>query len=367
MKHPDGHVDVVVDADVLGRQRTGDETYVRHLLTGLAALGSGLDIRAVARRAEVVPGGVLPEVLPVRSYAARLAWGMPRCLSRLAPSVAHFQYVIPPAYRGAAVVTVHDLSFLLMPELEDRVDGWVLRTLVPRSMRRAARVLTVSQWTKRDIVERYGIAPERIVVTPNGVDPAFSPGRRSTDRGSGSHHADRRYLLFVGALRPRKDPLGMLEAFALLPAELRLVMVGPDKGDLPKVRATIDRLGLAERVELRGHVEPAELVSLYRGAACVVLPSRYEGFGLPVLEAMACGAPVVTTTAGALPEVAGDAALVVPPGEPGALAEGVRRALFDREALIQRGLERARQFSWEETARLTLEVYREVIAYAAAS
>jgi glycosyltransferase involved in cell wall biosynthesis len=142
---------------------------------------------------------------------------------------------------------------------------------------------------------------------------------------------------------------------------LRLLVVGPDKGAEAEARAAVSRLGLDGRVEFVGHVEKPALAALYRGAECFVLPSRYEGFGLPVLEAMASGTPVVTTTAGSLPEVADDAAVLVDPGDPVALAGGIERALADRERLVAAGLERARHFSWAETASRTLDVYRELL------
>jgi glycosyltransferase involved in cell wall biosynthesis len=152
-----------------------------------------------------------------------------------------------------------------------------------------------------------------------------------------------------------------IEAIALTPGSLRLLLAGPDKGAETEARAAVSKLGLDGRVEFVGHVEKPELAALYRGAECFVLPSRYEGFGLPVLEAMASGTPVVTTTAGSLPEVADDAAILVEPRNAAALAGGIERALADRERLVEAGLERARQFSWTETARRTLEVYRELL------
>jgi glycosyltransferase involved in cell wall biosynthesis len=139
------------------------------------------------------------------------------------------------------------------------------------------------------------------------------------------------------------------------------VLVGDEKRGGDEVRSAVRRLGLERRVELAGYVEHEGLASLYRGAACLVFPSRYEGFGLPVLEAMASGTPVVATTAGAVPEVAGEAAILVEPGDPAALAEGIGQALADRERFVAAGLERARQFSWAEAARRTLAVYRELL------
>jgi glycosyltransferase involved in cell wall biosynthesis len=340
---------IAIDADVLGRRRTGDETYVASLLRELASAPE--EIYAVTRRPELVPEGIEPVELPARSQLLRMTFGLPRTLRRLQPDLAHFLYAIPPGYRGRSVVTVHDLSYEQFADVMSLKDRLLFKTQVPRSARRADRVLTGSDWTKRDLIERYGVAEERIVVTPYGVDPRYTPeGPR----------ADGHYALFVGAIQPRKDPVTALEALALVNSDLRLKLIGPEKLGADRVRATVSRLGLEDRVEWQGHVEPDELAALYRGAAVLVFPSRYEGFGLPVVEAMASGTPVVATTAASIPEVAGDAAVLVPPGDPVALAGGIERALADRERLVAAGLERARRFSWAETARQTLEVYREL-------
>jgi glycosyltransferase involved in cell wall biosynthesis len=343
---------VVIDADVLGRQRTGDETYVSGLLHELAG-AEGLRLAAITRNPELVPKGIEPVELPTHSQVWRMAVAMPRLLRRLRPTLAHFQHSLPPACPCPAVVTVHDLSFERDPSVMGPRDRLIFRTVVPRSARRAARVLAVSELTKRDLIELYSIPEDKIVVVPNGVDATFSPdGAR----------AEGEYALFVGALQPRKDPKTAIEALSLLgDGDLRLVFAGPDKGGRAEAERTAERTGLAGRIEFRGHVSQEELAALYRGAACLVFPSRYEGFGLPVLEAMASGTPVVATTAGALPEVAGDAAILVDERNPVAFAGGIERALADRERIVAAGLERARQFTWAETARRTLEVYRELL------
>lgn len=342
---------IAVDADVLGRNRTGDETYVAALLRELAPLLDGEEILAITRRPDLVPDGIEAVELPARSQMARMTFGLPHVLRQLRPDLAHFLYAIPIGYRRRAVVTVHDLSFERLPAIMGFRDRLLFRTQVPRSARRAERVLTGSEQTKRDLIEDYAVAEDRIVVTPYGVDPFYGPeGPRREGR----------YALFVGAIQPRKDPQAALEALALLNGDLRLVMVGPEKRGGQEVRETIRRLGLQDRVELTGHVERHELAALYRGAACLVFPSRYEGFGLPVVEAMASGTPVVAARTGAVPEVAGDAAVLVEPGDPVALAGGIERALADRDRLIAAGLERARRYSWAETARKTLDVYREL-------
>ena len=344
---------VVIDADVLGRRRGGDETYFANLLRELAPLADQERLAAVARQPGLVPEGIEEIVLPAHSQIARMAYGLPKALRRLGPALAHFNYVVPPAYRGPAVVTVHDLSFEPHPSLMSTRDRFLFRTLVPRSARRADRVLTVSEHTKRDLVEHYAIAEDKIVVTPNGVDPIFRPNGKAPERSP--------YALFVGGIQPRKNPLSAIEALGLLDGDLGLVLVGAEKRGGDEVRSAIRRLGLEQRVELTGHLERDELAALYRGAACLVFPSRYEGFGLPVLEAMASGTPVVATAAGAVPEVAGDAAVLVEPDDHAALAAGIERALTDRDRLVAAGLERARQFSWAETARLTLGAYRELL------
>jgi glycosyltransferase involved in cell wall biosynthesis len=344
---------VIIDADVLGRRRTGDETYMANLLRELSPLADRERLAAVTRRPDLVPEGIQAVELRARNQAARMAFGFPRLLRRLRPALGHFNYVIPPGYRGPAVVTVHDLSFERHPSLMGPRDRFFFRTLVPRSTRRADRVLAVSERTKHDLVERYGVAEENVVVTPNGVDPVFRPNGSAPERAP--------YALFVGGIQPRKDPLTAVEALALLDGELNLVVVGAEKRGGDELRSTVRRLGLEQRVELTGHVERDELAELYRGAACLVFPSRYEGFGLPVLEAMASGIPVVATAVGAVPEVAGDAAILVEPGNSAAIAAGIERALAERERLIPAGLARARGFSWAETARRTLAVYRELL------
>jgi glycosyltransferase involved in cell wall biosynthesis len=344
---------IVLDADVLGRQRTGDESYVSALLRELPGLDDELRFAAVTRHPERVPDGGEAIELPARSQAWRMARSFPRLLRRLQPALTQFQHVVAPGSPSPAVLTIHDLSFERDPKLMGARDRFFFRTMVPRSVRHADRVLAVSEQTKRDLIERYGIDERKIVVTPNGVDEGFTPGGPARD--------GRPYLLFVGALQPRKDPLGAIEALALADSDLSLVLVGPDKGAAAEARRAVARLGLNGRVEFAGHVEKPELAALYRGAEALVFPSRYEGFGLPVVEAMASGTPVVATSVGAIPEVAGDAAVLVEPGDPVALAGGIERALADRDRLVRAGLERARLYSWTETARRTLAVYWELL------
>jgi glycosyltransferase involved in cell wall biosynthesis len=330
---------IVIDADVLGRARTGDETYVANLLRELPAVAPDLQLAAVTRHPELVPDGIEPIRLATSLQEVRMAWTLPRLLSRLRPQLAHFQYALPLGFRGRSVVTLHDLSFENDPGVMGRVDRLVFRAVVPRAARRADHVLVVSERTRQDVEERYGLAPEKVTVTPNGVDPSFSPGGERDG-----------YLLFVGAIQRRKDPLAALDAARAV--GLPLVVAGPEKE--PALARRLREGG----ADLRGYVSKTELADLYRGAAALVLPSRFEGFGLPVLEAMACGTPVVAAPEPALREVAGDAAVYAEDGDFGA---AVGRALGERDRLSAAGLERARLFSWQETARRTAEVYRRVL------
>jgi glycosyltransferase involved in cell wall biosynthesis len=329
---------VIVDADVLGRRRTGDETYVEQLLRALPSVAEDLRIAAIARDAALVPDGVEPIVLRARSQELRMSVGVPRLLRRLRPALAHFVHSLPLRCPSPAVLTVQDLSWERDPSVFGFWDLLTFKIFVRRSVRRARHVFAISERTKRDLVELYRTPAAKITVTPLAPDPAFRPAQEHDS-----------FLLFVSAIEPRKQPLAAIDAANAVGR--KLVVVGPSK-DADLV-AELTRRG----ADVRGYVPKDELVRLYQSAACLVFPSRYEGFGLPVVEAMACGTPVVAAPEPALEEVAGDAAIFTDD-----LAEGVRRALADRERLSAAGLERAKAFSWRETARLTAEIYRRMLA-----
>ncbi len=329
---------VLIDADVLGRRRTGDETYVTQLLRELPAVAADLRIAAVTRDPELVPDGVEPVQLSARSQELRMAVTLPRLLRQLRPDVAHFIHALPLQCPCPAVVTVQDLSWERDPSVFGFWDLATFKVFVRRAVRKAERVLAISERTKNDLIELYGTMPDKIVVTPLAPDPAFVP--------AGEHDS---FLLFVSAIEPRKQPLAAIDAANAVGR--KLVVVGPPKD--PALAAELTRRG----ADVRGYVAKEELVRLYQQAACLLFPSRYEGFGLPVVEAMACGTPVVAAPEKAMQEVAGDAAIFTED-----LADGVRRALAERVRLSAAGLERAKSFTWGETARITADVYRSVLA-----
>ena len=342
---------VAFDADVLGRRRTGDETYALNILRELGPLASAVGIRLVAitRRPDLVPPGVEPLELATRLQELRMAWSLPRALRTLGADLCHTQHAVPLRAPCPCVVTVHDLSFERDPELMSRKDRAVFKLVVPRAVQSAARVLTVSERTKTDLVELYDVSPEKIVVTPNGVDPVFRP-RREGDSSLGDGLLQGPYVLSVGAIQRRKNQLAALDAASA--AGMTLVVVGPEKD--AALALDLRRRG----AQLEGYVGTERLAELYRGAACLVQASRYEGFGLPVLEAMASGTPVVAVPDAALREVAGTAAVFV---EEDALADGILRAIAERDRWVVAGLERARAFSWRAAAEQTLTVYREIL------
>ena len=360
---------VCFDADVLGRERTGDETYALNLLREFGPLAgeAGVRLVAITRRPELVPAGVEPFELLARPQELRMAWALPRALRRLGAALSHTQHALPLRPSCSCIVTVHDLSFERDAGLMSRKDRMIFRVVVPRAVRQAARVLTVSERTKADLVDLYGVPASKIVVAHNGVDPIFRPARSGDgepsnnlslalepapagDSAPSDNLLQGGYVLTVGAVQRRKNQLAALAAAA--DVGMPLVVVGPEKD--PALAAELRRGG----ARLAGYVTTERLAALYRDAACVVQSSRYEGFGLPVLEAMASGTPVVAVPDLAVQEVAGDAAVLV---EEEALADGIRQAMRDRDRIVAAGLERARAFSWRATAEKTLAVYREIL------
>jgi glycosyltransferase involved in cell wall biosynthesis len=254
-----------------------------------------------------------------------------------------------PTYRGPlrsripVVVTVHDVAVLRHPEAFNRWTRTYSPRIVPRVLRHARRVIAVSEFTRRELVELLAVPEEKIRVVPNAVGSDF------TQEGEA---ANGDYVLAVGTLEPRKNLERLAEAVRRTDKELRIV------GARGWGNVTVEGNG----VQWLGEVSDAELARLYRGAACVAYPSLYEGFGIPVLEAMACGAPVVTTRGTAMEEVAAGAAVLVDARDPGEIAAGIERAGAERDHLVALGLERARAFRWDAVADETVRVYREAAA-----
>ena len=272
--------------------------------------------------------------------------------------------IIPPRKKTPLVVTVFDLTFLMFPQhhvLNTRV---LLGSGLRRAVREADAFLAISENTKRDLVRLAGVAPERIHVTPLAADPLFRP---QEDAGTLARLGiDRPYVLYVGTLEPRKNITVLLRAFAALQdqdKETLLVLAGAKGWMYDEIFALTTQLGLKDRVRMLGYVSNEDLPVLYSQAQVFVYPSLFEGFGLPVLEAMQCGAPVITTNVSSLPEVAGDAGILISPDDVAGLTREMRSVLSEPERradLSGRSLARAALFSWRKTAEMTAEVYHAV-------
>jgi glycosyltransferase involved in cell wall biosynthesis len=286
--------------------------------------------------------------------------------------VVHSTTFCVPEFRlrpKALVVTIYDLSFLTHPELHLPANVAHCLAGTRLAVERADAIIAISGHTRRDLVERLGASPERIAVTPLAHDPDLV---RVTDEEQLAAVRKRyglpeRFVLFLGALEPRKNLPRLLAAYAALPAALRrevhLVVAGVRGWLNDSIRAHVQALGVEATIHFAGYIDGHDLAAVYSLATAFAYPSLYEGFGLPVLEAMACGTPVLTSDGSSLPEVAGDAAVLASPTDVDAIAAGLRRLLEDsslRDELSARGITRAAQFSWDRCARQTLEVYRRV-------
>ncbi len=276
-------------------------------------------------------------------------------------------YVTPVIAACPTVVTVHDLSFVRFPAAFRAMNRLYLQTMTRRSVFRASRVITDSESTRRDLVRLWGVPADRVSVAYPGVEPAYQPA--SPDRVEAFRRKKglpRRYVLFLGTLEPRKNVTGAVEAFARWARtantrDVWLIIAGAKGWRYQAIFARVQELGLTDRVRFPGYIPAAELPDWYRAAELLIYPSLYEGFGLPPLEAMACGTPVITSNTSSLPEVVGDAALLVDPYDVEAIADALARLLEDaelRRQLREAGLQRARLFSWERTARETIAAYR---------
>jgi glycosyltransferase involved in cell wall biosynthesis len=357
-----------------GVRRTGISRYESQLAGALLRADSSDEFRLYTQSKSAESSGAGVWRLPpfsVANPAARLVWehtGMVAQAMRDRLDLLHgMAFVVPPAWRKPSVVTVHDLAFLKMEGHAPRRRTIYLQTLIGQSVRRAGRVLTISEHTRNDVVELFDVDPAKIVVTPLGVSPhvkPLDPEARAQFRIA--HGLTRPTLLYVGTLEPRKNIPNLLRAFDLVASrtDAELVLGGAEGWLTDELHQTLGAMKARERVRLTGFIPEADLGAWLSAADLFVFPSRYEGFGLPPLEAMACGTPVVSSTSSSLPEVLGDDALLAEPDDIDGIAAAIERVLTDSTLatdLRRRGIERAARFTWEETARLTLEAYRVAI------
>ena len=374
---------LAVNASDLGRKRGGNESYMLGLLSGLAAVAPRAAVRvsvAVSHQGaammRAVPGfSPLRSTLCLRTGQAAsavavvdvgayrrvpsLLWQQTTLLRRLRPDWFVSTYFLPPLTPGRAALLVHDLSFRARPDFFPRAVALYMHLLTGQAIRRAEVVVALSEFTRQELMRFYPVAPERVVVVPPGVGPEYtSQGDPAADRTAlAALGVSQPYVLAVGNIHPRKNLERLLGAWLSLSATHqavpRMVWAGLDRWGSSRLLNRARAAG----VQLLGYVEPARLPALYRQAEALAYPSLYEGFGLPPLEAMACGTPVLTANTTSLPEAVGSAAVTVCPTDVGAIADGLARVLFDvalRRDLRARGLGHAAQFRWERAAEQLL-------------
>jgi glycosyltransferase involved in cell wall biosynthesis len=354
----------------------GIGTYIRNLLRQLARLDHDTEFVLLARTPDCEALGTLAEnfrAVPedAENYSIGEQYRIPLALKRERVTLFHApHYVLPPLVPCRSVVTIHDCIHLMFPQyLPGRLALTYARASISLASRRAARVLTVSESSKRDILRFVNVPPEKIDVIYNAYDERFGvePREEDVERVRERYQLHDAFVLYAGNVKPHKNLERLIEAFNIVRSRglshLKLVLIGDDISKYAALRRAVHFYQLHKYVRFLGYLPEETLAVMYRLAAVFVFPSLYEGFGLPPLEAMASGTPVVTSNVSSLPEVAGDAAVLVDPYSPLAIADGIERVLCDealRRDLRMKGLARARQFSWETSVRRVREIYGEV-------
>lgn len=375
---------IAIDAHSVGAGLAGNESYATNLIEALAEIDSVNDYTLYVTRNEAVkrfskrwPNFRVRTTLP-HTPLIRIPLTLSAELRKHPVDVLHVQFTAPPFAPCPFVVSIHDLSFEHLPETFNRRSRAQLRLTVRRSARKAARIVSLSEHGKRDIIATYGISPELVTAIPLAAPPHFEPvaNERELQRIRHTYGIAQDYILSVGSIQPRKNLSRLLSAYARLRGARpnsklpQLVIVGKRAWLYDETLKSIDESGAGRSVIVTGYVPGNDLPALYSGALCFVYPSYFEGFGLPPLEAMKCGTPVIAGNRTSLPEVVGDAGLMVDPFDVGALASAIEQLIDNPDFRLQlrvKGLNRARMFDWRETARRTLEVYQAAVVAPARS
>jgi len=360
-----------VDAHAIGRHLTGNEVYVRNLLEKFAVLDRTSEFIAYLSSNSNGAAAAIPSRFVQRQVAAnsflRLGIDLSRKLREDRPDLVHVQYTAPLGCPVPIVVSVHDVSFLEHPEYFTWARATQLRLTVRRTVQAAAKVVTPSEFSRRTIAAAYDLDDAKVTVVPIGVSSAFRPIARESAAAwvASRFRIAGPFVLTVGDLQPRKNQIGLIRAFEeVVRAHPRLphklVIVGQDTWYSDHVLAAAKKSGVSARIHFTGFVKDDELLQLYGASDLFVFPSFYEGFGLPILEAMACSRAVACSNTSAMPEVANAAALLFDPNSTEEIARAMRDLLLDGElrARLERlGQQRASLFTWERTAEKTLDVY----------
>jgi glycosyltransferase involved in cell wall biosynthesis len=369
-------VRIAIDARKLHDYGIG--TYIRNLLRHLGRLDHETEYVVLCREedceaADQFGENFRPVIASSAPYSLREQLQIPMRLRREGVELFHApHYVLSPLTPCRSVVTIHDCIHLMFPQyLPNRLAYGYARTFLWSAARRSDRVLTVSETSKRDIMRLLGMDAGRVVVIPNAIDERFwtVPSEEEVTRVRERFLLTDPFILYAGNIKPHKNLERLLEAFFRVRkrglTDIRLLIIGDEISKYAVLRRTVHRHNLHKHVRFLGFVPDATLAVLYRLASAFVFPSLYEGFGLPPLEAMASGTPVVTSNVSSLPEVVGDAAVLIDPYDADAIADGIHRVLTEpalREGLRARGLARAREYSWERSVRQIRDIYSEVCA-----
>jgi glycosyltransferase involved in cell wall biosynthesis len=369
---------IAIDARKLRDYGIG--TYVRNLLQQLSRIDQETEYAVLCQGGDCSLVGELGEnfrAIPESSpnYSVREQIRVPRDLRREHADLFHApHYVLPPLTPCKSVVTIHDCIHLRFPQyLPNRLGYAYARSFLWMATHHSSRVITVSEASKRDILEYFNVPATKIDVIYNGIDERFGqpPPEEDVTRVRERYQLNDPFILYAGNIKPHKNLGRLIESFHLLRhngpefEHVKLVIIGDEIAKYAALRHAVHRHKLHKHVRFFGFVPARTLAILYRLAAVFVFPSLYEGFGLPPLEAMASGTPVITSNVSSLPEVVGDAAILIDPLEPESIADALRRVLSDSalcDDLRRRGLERARHFSWERSVRRVREIYSEVLA-----
>lgn len=369
---------IAIDAHAVGTGLAGNETYAVNLIEALAEIDTENRYTLFVTKPAAIEcftnrwANFAVRRTPPHTPLVRIPLTLSYELRRRPVDLLHVQFTAPPFAPCPVIATIHDLAFEHIPETFNRRSWMQLRLTVRRTVRRAAGLIAPSTFTRDDIVRTYGVPAERITVTPEAAAPRF---RFVTDEAERARVRDRYkivgdYLLAVGSIQPRKNLVRLIRAYARLVAADRsgklpaLVVVGKQAWLSDETMRAANAADLGDRLRFTGYVPDADLPALYSDALCFVYPSYFEGFGIPPLEAMACGAPVITGDRTSLPEVTGDAGIMVDPFDEEALAAALRRVVEDkdlRDLMRARGFAQASHFSWRETARLTLKAYERAV------
>jgi glycosyltransferase involved in cell wall biosynthesis len=353
----------------------GDETYMRNVVRALGAVDPESDYTLFLNSPlpqDAIPGAerMRRVMVPPNNSRVPNPWSMALALARARIDVAHAVYIAPWPWPVRVVVSVHDIAYERYPQFFPPSMVTALRTLVPLTIHRAAAVLTLSEFSRRTIVRRYAVPPGKVVVAPCAADPMFCPIRDEARLAEARERyaTGERFILCVSNLEPRKNLKTLMAAYVKLrqagAMQHKLVLVGRKAWLSDDIFAAARASGYADDLVFTGYVPEEDLVALYNAADLLVYPSIVEAFGLPPLEAMACGTPVITSNAAALPEVVGHAALTVDPLDAHALAGSIAAVLANsglRQRLCVEGPQRAATFSWEATARIIRDVYHRVV------